>query len=574
MYVERIEGTVKGAVNTNLGQRTLIVGPNGSGKSRIVNTLELALLGYASDVVGRAEMRKEGELIALAAGDDLTARAILSDGRVCEWGTKKTKTGAKRAEHVKAVHAEFPVSMVREALTGSVETARKWLLQRIAATVSRADVVKYLVSDESEALYQTKAKWVQGSEVDVLLAVYESAKTEKRSKATQQTTTAKSISALADGLAAEPTEAQLAAAQQAADDAMRAYRAAVEANALASVATAPDTRALDALYARAAEIAGLHEFAAQSLRNAEARLAALGGPLTPDAREIHDLRASVIHVSETQARASVPVCFVCENPHPTQRAAERAKHFHALNGNMNDRETAEADVFSAAEVEAAARQKFEQILADYNTAKATQAAHVPADAHHVAGTEQAVTDAADALRAANDANATLNRTAGSWKSVRSLKQEEREAKKAIGVLEELIEGCKAAVEGILKSATDAFIAKVQSFLPASDAFTLELNDGEREVCRFGFVRDGNLHTALSGAEWARLTLALACATASEATGVLRVFVPEDRAFDPHTLRAVLEALSDAPGQVIIATTTKPAGRMPKGWTLVETGATE
>jgi hypothetical protein len=168
----------------------------------------------------------------------------------------------------------------------------------------------------------------------------------------------------------------------------------------------------------------------------------------------------------------------------------------------------------------------------------------------------------------------MNQTAGAWKSVRSLRQEEREAKKAIVVLEELIEGCKSAVEGILKTATTTFIARVQSFLPPSDQFDLVLDDGEREVCRFGFLRNGSLHTALSGAEWARLTLALACATSTDSPDILRIFVPEDRAFDPQTLRNVLEALTDAPGQVIIATTIKPAGRMPKGWTLVETGGTE
>ncbi|NDC26963.1 MAG: hypothetical protein EBZ54_04030, partial [Actinobacteria bacterium] len=61
-------------------------------------------------------------------------------------------------------------------------------------------------SDEALALFESKAKYASGSEVDVLLAVFESAKSEKRSKSAQQTATGKSISTLADGLAAEPTE--------------------------------------------------------------------------------------------------------------------------------------------------------------------------------------------------------------------------------------------------------------------------------------------------------------------------------------------------------------------------------
>jgi hypothetical protein len=127
-----------------------------------------------------------------------------------------------------------------------------------------------------------------------------------------------------------------------------------------------------------------------------------------------------------------------------------------------------------------------------------------------------------------------------------------------------------ALGSLLRSAREEFVKKVQSFLPTEDQFDLVLNEGDKEVCRFGFVRDANLHTALSGAEWARLTLALACASTKPEKDSLIVFVPEERAFDPETLRAVLIALTNAPGQVIITTPVKPSGKLPKGWTLVET----
>ena len=56
--------------------------------------------------------------------------------------------------------------------------------------------------------------------------------------------------------------------------------------------------------------------------------------------------------------------------------------------------------------------------------------------------------------------------------------------------------------------------------------------------------------------------------------MLLVFTPEERAFDPQTLRSVLLSLSDAPGQVILCSPVKPAGKLPKGWTMVETVPTE
>lgn len=79
---------------------------------------------------------------------------------------------------------------------------------------------------------------------------------------------------------------------------------------------------------------------------------------------------------------------------------------------------------------------------------------------------------------------------------------------------------------------------------------------------------------MSGAEWARLTLALGCATYKDTADTLAIFTPEERAFDPQTLREVMVALENAPGQVLLQSPSKPAGRVPKGWTVVEMGSTE
>ena len=82
LYVAHVRGTVKGGVDTALAPKTLIVGPNGAGKSRVVNAIELAVSGYASDVVGRPQMRSGSDLIALAPdGEPLHAVATLSDER-------------------------------------------------------------------------------------------------------------------------------------------------------------------------------------------------------------------------------------------------------------------------------------------------------------------------------------------------------------------------------------------------------------------------------------------------------------------------------------------------------------
>ena len=51
--------------------------------------------------------------------------------------------------------------------------------------------------------------------------------------------------------------------------------------------------------------------------------------------------------------------------------------------------------------------------------------------------------------------------------------------------------------------------------------------------------------------------------------MLAILTPEERAYDGVTLAAVMRALSDAPGQVIITSPIKPRGRTPKGWLIIE-----
>jgi nitrate reductase cytochrome c-type subunit len=157
--------------------------------------------------------------------------------------------------------------------------------------------------------------------------------------------------------------------------------------------------------------------------------------------------------------------------------------------------------------------------------------------------------------------------ADAWAKVKAAESAALTAETAAEQWAVLKSACEEAVAVVLDKALAAFVAKVQSHLPKGDTFDLRLRDGEREVVQFGLVRDGRLHTALSGAEWARVMAAMASATAGDGFAVL---IPEERAFDPQTLTAVLRAFADVPQQVVLASPVAPAGRLPKGWTLVQT----
>jgi energy-coupling factor transporter ATP-binding protein EcfA2 len=549
---------VKGKVEADLGPKTIIVGPNGSGKSRLVNTMELALLGFASDVVGRAEMRKESDLITLAAGDDLIAEATLSDGRVSSWSTKRTKTGAKKADHVKAINAYFPVQDVRAALTGSVETARKWLLQRIASSVSRSDVTRYLTAESAER-YEKKAKLVTGDEVTILVSVLESARSEKRSKTAEMTALEKTLATLGGDLGAEPTEAQIAEATENYNLALRVYEGAVAAGAM--VAAKPDP---EEVKAKALAVIGERDTVSAELEGLAPYIAQFGGPLTPQEDALRYIRFTLAESADIHVKHGATTCLLCENGQPFDAAA-RAAALTEANKDAALREKLNSKVQDLAAKVATLTEHATALVAEYQ--------RVVAEPSFM----QSGTSVDEARLAMQNASGKLNAitlTAKRYTELRGHKEQERTLKRAIRDAEELAEGCSDAVGALLKTATVDFIKKVQSYLPETDKFDLVLNDEDKEVCRFGFVRDGNLHTALSGAEWARLTLALACAANKPSSDTLLVFTPEERAFDPHTLRSVLVALTDAPGQVVLCSPVKPAGKLPKGWTMVETVPSE
>jgi hypothetical protein len=107
----------------------------------------------------------------------------------------------------------------------------------------------------------------------------------------------------------------------------------------------------------------------------------------------------------------------------------------------------------------------------------------------------------------------------------------------------------------------------------TDIFALRLRDAEREVCQFGLMRQGTMHTSLSGAEWARVLPALATVCGPK-DGKLGILIPEDRMWDPKTLFATMQAFRGIPQQVLLTSTVMPQNEadisIPDGWTVVTT----
>ena len=557
VFIKAVESNVKKGAKVELTQRTLLIGPNGSGKSSIVNAVELALTGRASDVVGRVEVAKGIDLLALAPADAeaLWSRATLSDGRTVEWRCERNvKTGgAREATHTlpSDVKPTFPVRAVREALAGSPATVRAWLVGRIGSAVSEAAITGMLPED-LHAAYADLTKPLFGYPAQVLLDAREAAGKQARNAGAD----AKAANALAEstgaGLAMEPSDDEVERARQ------RVREAAVLASESVKARVFHDLPALRADAER--------KVAAYSTLNDEfTRLTVEDNQvITRPNVEVARTRDALTRVLTFHGQHRAEECLVCASPirygtHDAmlQRAealAAAATKDVAVMETQGQLERVKAALPEALRVAQDAVARF----------RAAEVAMAEADARPATNP-----DPHGMLRAAEEQVRALESARAAWQNVRAAKLRARDLSARQRLYSDLHTAIEDAIGAVLERARRDFVAKVQSYLPSEDAFDLVLTANGKDVCQFGFSRDGALHTALSGAEWARLTLALAAAVSSGDEADVAVLTPEDRAFDADTLRAVMVGMSNAPGQVILCSPVAPAGRTPKGWTVID-----
>jgi hypothetical protein len=131
------------------------------------------------------------------------------------------------------------------------------------------------------------------------------------------------------------------------------------------------------------------------------------------------------------------------------------------------------------------------------------------------------------------------------------------------VLAANLKTARASLEEAAKTLVDerkrVFTEKVGQYLH-HETLGVDLASG-----RLGFIRDGALHTGLSGAERSEMLLALGSAVADPSTPSL--LVPEDRGWSSDKLTEVMTALSACPVQVVLVSTVHPT-EVPDEWTIV------
>jgi hypothetical protein len=559
-HFTKIQGNVKGGCDVEIGRLTCITGVNGAGKSRVVNTLELAASAEASDIVGRPRVKKGLDLLDLAPpGKALSAQASLDDGRTCsltiERGKKEGTGKAPQHTPLYGVKVVYPIRDALSALRGDVKKARDFVLSSAGLKVSQKAIKKVLDPDLHD-LFDTFAMSHddKDSEIERLKAIREDAAKIARSAKAGAKKAEEIVDSLASDLALEnPSEEEIEEAKKVVGEAHVAYTKATEA---------PEVVDVDAL--KAAAVAAIQSFKADEFAYNDTKVAADQPANHAAAVQIKLMPILEIYAQNAGANEGAD-CVLC-----------RQGQVHGAFDRL-------ADIEFKAQSEAARQQavaalpalldRMEQSKANAVSAIQTFKAHENTEQPSAEDRQQRIADAYKALKDAENALSALDRARAQWSTVEEARKRAKDSKQEAEKATQLSDACAKILRVLTKKAKDSFVANVQQYLPPTDQFDLVLERGKREVCLFGFRRDatgadpekGHLQTALSGAEWARLTIALGCACMEGGDDVVAVLTPEERAFDADTLASVMEALVEAPGQVILTSPVEPS-TVPKEWT--------
>lgn len=545
LYVTRIKSPLKGEKDIELFPLTLVYGPNGSGKSSVTESVRLALCGQVRDISGRREgFRLAGEIMRLMPPHIVTARvqAELSNGLTAVWESTRTESGgATRPKHqIPDISIRFPVQEVADNLCGSSDVARKYLLMQAGASISRADVLTRL-SESLRERYMTEAREFPTvmNEVDVLqMIATRTAETVTRLK-NDQKDIENARNALAATLSAMPLESDIAQAQA------RAQEAKTRLMQFQHLSRAFETRR------RALSDAQTAQTELESLirsRNAmEAELAALPPPLDPVTGAVR----TVLEATMRLTAGGRPVCLTCMGrtniqslaaiyaglPGADANPARRSELTARLNALAGKLEKTAADLLAANSLLASTPEPFPMALSFEQI-----------NAEHL--------EASERLQA-------LQGVVSQWKSVADLRRQAAEQEERVRSVTAFATALDEVVASLVDVAIRTFVARVQKYLPETDRFDLRIGDRR---CEFGFIKNGVLETALSGAAWSRVTLAIAAAIIEDTKDGLIIITPyEERAYSPESLREMMIALNNANAQVIIESTVLPRGAMPKGW---------
>ena len=555
-YVSSVTSNLKSSDGepwtVELGQRTLIVGRNTSHKSSVIQAVELALTGAADDVVGRNEVKDASLLLSMAPGDSLTSMVNFSaDGLApATFRIERENGKSQRPAHNSPVDAMkvMPHRLVRNALGAGEKTARKAFLAWVSDDVTMEDVLAHMPADLHARYRDVEEKLRRdGSPVDGLLAVVDYAGKQQRDAAKEAKGAESAMSTMGGGIDGErPSDQALQDAQDDVGKAQVDYDNAIRSGGGRPIGDLENAH--DQMCAESEQIAGRIREIGEEL---ESLLST--GRLAEDA-------ANALQWALDNNISSCPTCssdvgeahlVACRDHWTSRRNAEETRIEGIVESLRDESQVAQSRMAQAQYKIQELQQKMQESLNQGGVVSLMTSEEARERLEKAQSRYSDVVMARtrwDDLSRLRDTVASMQAEAESYKAMKS--------------------ACEKAVGALLSEQTSRFCKRVDSFLPKSWDFDIELKDGKREVFRMGLKRGDKLHCALSGAEWSAVAVAISMATINESHGP-QVLVPEDRAWDPQTLGEVMRSYGKFPGQVIMASTVKPKGRTPAGWTIID-----
>jgi hypothetical protein len=587
LVVRRVQSNVKGGVNMDLSGSTLITGPNEGGKSAVTDSIMLALAGRVSDMAGKDEVALAGELMALAPGREgiLWSKVWiglptteLGDCKVVEFRTEGGQGRAKRPTRAipeaLAAHINDQTCMPLRELqalfsSSSVARRRAFFFQRVCQQLSEREV-KAQIPHNLQKHYQALAAET-GIEnpfsADALIQLRGLANVRKNETTGKLKEAETALTVLAGSIESPPLDSDLTKAKEA-------------AAALTLVSQSIGNTMPQEYLSNANQVEQELANTVQKMNGLQAQGTALG-ERRAKTMDFSERMKGLAYVARIQAeelqKGNLHSCALCSQSVDVQKALAFAQEVGQI---------AEAQSAGWTDADEA---NLKSMRVEYNRLRSTHAAHAnrpaglrsQAAAVQAALTQAGVTSTAEVSSKLAYLQTEVNKmetATNNYARVRRARDQKGTLSEKVDLDKRMVAMIDEAMATLLAAGVVNFEKAVSRYLPDGDAFRLLLWEGvgkkRSETCLVGLDKTDEagevvLHTALSGAAWARVTTAVACLLAESQT--LAVIIPQERAYMPETLRATMSALSKAPAQVIITHPTKHKGGKVAGWSHVEVG---
>jgi hypothetical protein len=523
IYAKRVRSPLKGGVDVELGPKTVLVGPNGAGKTAVLQALKLGTRGYVDDQEGKDGVATTAAIARLfPEGADLKSEVDMSDGKHFEWASKprgKGYTKPKVTSKERPYPVSYPFQDAKTLMSGDQKKIRSWLEQKAGGALSDEDLMDLLPPAQKEEGKKALAHLNERSPVELA----NSLKAEARNLRAGATRKEKTIDSLVEGIPLPLSDSEA--------ETLRERKAELWAQA-----TAPDIVSPEQHEALRQSIVKLVEV----LTDIESRIEEL-----PPEEEGSEETADLATKGHALAKAHLEqlghdVCYVC-----LRKDADIQSAFNRWAGVLTQLEGTSSRVRLQAQYEKG-KAEAEGLAARYKAAKVVDSG--PVTEEH---------SAVSSRLSAHDNNKRL------WRQSEGLRMEVASDRSVADTYTSLARTWGDSGHALLLQRKTDFEAKVSKWLPEGEQFAVDLEAG-----RIGLLCGDVIHTSLSGAEMARVLLAVLSAERDESSSTPSILEPDDRGWDPDTLASVMTALTDSPDQVILMSTVVPA-RTPEGWRIIE-----